>query len=434
MKNRTDMGRIIRRELKLLAIVIGIPIVCLVVLLVYVLNIRIESYGLDPANQSEYEWRTPPQWTPDGSQLLFSYRGRIYAAESDGSTLSLIHGDDGKDDLNYSPRISPDGTRIAYLKYKHGGFLRDSHHWEIATSALDGSGERTLTDLRDIIRVYGKAGSPSWSPDGQSIAFVASGNIYTRAEDGSDFSALTDFVNQTPSPNFRRAYNVDLPLVWSQDGQRIAFVAVIRDNRLGERWAIYMIVVDGSDLKKVVEESGMPDLSPDGVRMAFAEYVWDSEDKNAYVERLHTISPDGTELREVASFPRGLRWDRAVAWSPVGSEILVGPYVASTDGSTLLLLPRPDGAPQPAGSDEAQAGLLADQYSLTSWSPDGSRIAIQTTHDSTHHSVLYTVARDGSDSKVLVVRDENGDLLAAGGAPLSEGQTAISIRDDGQGQ
>ena len=386
--------------------------------------------GLRP-DKSEFKWHTPPQWHPGGTQIVFSFRGSIYAAKVDGSSLSLIHGDSGKDDLNYSPAISPDGTRVAYLKYKHEGFLRDSHHWEIASSAPDGSRARTLTDFRDLISKYrkrsGDIGSPSWSPDGQSIAFVATGNLYTMTEDGSGLSALSDFLNQTPSPDFRRADNLDLPLVWTLDGQRIAFVAVIRDKRLGERWAIYTIAVDGSDLKKVVEKSGMPDLSPDGVRMAFAEDAWDSRDKIAYVKRLHTISLDGAEPREVASLPRGLRRDRPVAWSPEGSEILVGPYVASTDGSAILLLPRPDGAPQPAGSDEAQAGLLADQYSLTSWSPDGSRIAIQTTHDSTHRSVLYTVARDGSDSKVLVVRDENGDLRAAGGAPLSEGQTAISI-------
>ena len=394
--------------------------------------------GGGSTDKSEFKWHTPPQWTPDGSQIVFSFRGSIYATKADGSSLRLIHGDDGKSDLNYSPSISPDGTRVAYLKYKHEGFLRNSYHWEVATSALDGSRERSLTDVRDLISKHGKRsgeiGSPSWSPDSQRLGFVAAGRLYVMAGDGSALGAVADLLNEPPSSDFRWVYNMDIPVEWSLDGRCIKFVAVVSDQRLSERWSIYTIGIDGSKPRKVAEESGMPDLSPNGVLMAFAQYVWDSEDKIAYVERLLTVGPDGAEPLEVASFPRGLRWDRAVAWSPEGSEILVGPYVASTDGSTLLLLPRPDGAPQQAGSDEAQAGLLSDQYSLTSWSPDGSRIAIQTTHDSTHHSVLYTVARDGSDSKVLVVRDENGDLLAAGGAPLSEGQTVISIHEDGQGQ
>ena len=392
--------------------------------------------GGGPTDKSEFEWQTPPLWAPDSTRIVFSYRGSIYAAESDGSSLRLIHGDDGKDDFNYSPSISPDGNKVAYLKYRHEGFLRDSYHWEIATSALDGSREQTLTDMRNLIGKHGKKsgeiGSPSWSPDSQRIAFVAKGRLYAMEEDGSALGAVADLLNQPPSPDFRWVYNMDLPLVWSRDGRRVAFVAVIRDERLGERRAIYTIGVDGSDPKKVAEESGMPDLSPDGVRMAFAEYVWDYEDKVAHVERLHTIGIDDAEPREIASLPRGLRWDTVVAWSPDSSEILVGPFVASVDSSSLRLLPRPDtGAARSNGSNGDPS---PDEYSLTSWSPDGSRIAIQTTYDSTHLTVLYTVARDGSGSKVLITRDRNGDLSAAGGVPLSEDQSVITIHSDEQGQ
>ena len=69
---------------------------------------------------------------------------------------------------------------------------------------------------------------------------------------------------------------------------------------------------------------------------------------------------------------------------------------------------------------------LLDDFSLTSWSKDGSRIAILTDY----YAVPYTVARDGTDSRVLVEKDEDDNLVAAEGRPLSEGQTVQTIHPD----
>ena len=117
--------------------------------------------------------------------------------------------------------------------------------------------------------------------------------------------------------------------------------------------------------------------------------------------------------------------DRLVEWSPDGSALLFGLFVASVDSSMLVVLASPDrrGAPPPY---RRRGHSPLELYSLTSWSKDGARIAILTEY----HSVLYTVARDGSDSRVLVEKDEDGNLVAAGGRPLSEGQTVQIIHPD----
>ena len=365
---------------------------------------------------SEYEWHTPPQWTTDGSQIIFAQGGSIYAVRADGTSLRLIHGEDGENDLHYSPELSPDGSRMTYLKYRHEESSRGTYHWEVAVSALDGSLERIITDG------VGHIGSPSSSPDGQRIAFLSVDDIHTVATDGSDLPSITSARGEIPVLANVGVWSPDMHLSWSRDGRRIGFVGSFHEDGVGRRPANYTLALDGSDLKKIREAGSTPSWSPNGNRVAFSEAAWDDDDRVSYAARLYTADRDGSDPREVVSLPKGVLWDRLVAWSPSGIELLFGPFVASEDGSALIILPPPD----VGGTKSSDPSLHS--YSLTSWSPDGSRIAVQ----SDHQSVLYTVARDGSDSRVLVERDDQGSLSAAGGRPLSEGQTVRIIQPDGQ--
>jgi len=156
------------------------------------------------------------------------------------------------------------------------------------------------------------------------------------------------------------------------------------------------------------------------------------------MKSLHTTGFDGSNLYEIISLPGELSWNGFAGWSPDGSKILVGPYVASADGSMLLLLPGPL-APrrEPAGSELDLDDFIdrSSAWDLTSWSPDGSRIAIQTVPYWSGGFLLYTTAVDGSDSRMLVANSapeigwgpSDSDPSPAGGRPLSFGQEAIVI-------
>ena len=401
--------------------------------------------GESHLNPPEFVFRTDPvpRWSPDGSTIVFGHGdGRIYVASSDGTHLHSISVTLGKYDVDVSPSVSPDGSRIAYATLRHEtGFpWSRSREFEIVSSALDGSDKRRLTENRVRDRY------PVWSPSGE-IAFTSSSEISspatrfvaTMSSDGDSMRRVVSLGGTTPGA-------IISPPVWSPDGARIAFVAISGDQN-NSRYAVYVAKIDGSDLTLIRETTrklSKPSWSPDGRRIAFAElygvgiisevYIADHDGSN-----LHTLLYLGIRGKVNTDSDRStpswyIGFDR-VSWSPEGSKILVDSSIISLEASSGLVLPGPGGS--------------------ASWSPDGSRVAINAQgsteveipghvgadYDDIIFSprteagvVLYTVNSDGSDARVLVKQGYGGTLLPANARPLDYEQPATTIYFDESGR
>src|SRR4051794_26215888 len=150
-----------------------------------------------------------PNWSPRGDEIAFqSYRSRryhIWTMHPDGSQLrQLTHG--GFDDRE--PVYSPDGRQIAFSSDRGGSGAYDVWVLDLARGRL-----RQLTHVAANESAY----QPTWSPDGQSIAYVQSTPMgqsirQVDASGGGDARVLFSYTDATIfSPR------------WSPDGRSLAY-------------------------------------------------------------------------------------------------------------------------------------------------------------------------------------------------------------------
>lgn len=256
-----------------------------------------------------------PIWSADGRSLAylgdpaFTNESRIYIMNMDGVINKPM-------DIcsPHSLTWSPDGTRFAF-ESQHESFEHQGHGYtgfRIYTTRIHSPVITRLSEKIDTVFFLDM--SPSWSPNGQKIAFSSlrpgaewvwnhnwsmdvSWEIYVMNADGSGVARLTDFSVPVSKRN----------PAWSRDGKKIAFDGWGNGN---SSWSIYVMNADGSNLFQVTDnlsqQEHFPSWSPDGTRLAFVS----DHDGN---KEIYVINVDGTGLKRLTNNPSD---DMYPAWSP----------------------------------------------------------------------------------------------------------------------
>ena len=344
-------------------------------------------WGESPYRENEIrsaQHPVPPLWSPGSAYIAFNADATLHIVDTDGIRLhSFPSNEESGRDLTHATSVSSNGI-IAYISNDHDqgrGIL------ELKTASFNGKELGNLT----------KGGSydptnPVWSPDGSKIALLSPFTIIDVRSVGYDYigSAPRDYITDAEPDALDFANPTDLP-AWSPDGREIAFTArwLGRSADWPKFRYIYVIGVDGTNPRRLSETVTQPAWSPDGSRIAFMQHA-------DGISSIHTISPDGTDMQNIASFSDMLpelrpgylgNFDRAprgsASWSKDGSEIRFhqSPFVVvNADGSNLRIM---QGLPD----------------ALASWSPNDSQIAVSLMGRGIR---LFTMNSDGSNKRSLV--------------------------------
>lgn len=283
--------------------------------------------GADPLESMQIVWTSNRSGTYS-----------VWRMNGDGSGVSRLTDDGGND---FTPSISPDGTRIAFASDRGGGSIE-----RLYVMNADGSG---IVQLADIPGLH--VGYPSWSDDGTRIVFSAnagasSGAIYVVNADGTGLQPITSGYAVRPF------FNPTETEIWFD----------LRTSSISFSSQLFKVNIDGTGLLQLtfgpVDESTTSifgGFSPDGSSITYSRGhgIWTAG---------ATIPLSSTTQLSAGSYPSVLY--EFPSWSPDGNWLafqhnlpsgVFDIYVMRPDGSGLLRL-----TDDPGVDIHARWGRLAD--------------------------------------------------------------------------
>jgi dipeptidyl aminopeptidase/acylaminoacyl peptidase len=263
--------------------------------------------------------------------------------------------------------VSPDGRLVAYT-IREANWADDAYETEVWI------GDPTTGTRRQLTRARKSSTQPTWSPDGKWLAFISDRTdkpqVYRIDPAGGEAEILTD---ESEGVN---------GLAWSPNGRSIAYTSnepksdavKERDKKYGEYFVI---------------------------------------DRDHRMTHLHVLD---VATRKTRKLTEGAFVVGAFAWSPDGTKIVFDHRINSdaANGGTadIAVVTVADGRVQ-------QLVTQTGPDTNPMWSPDGLRVAFETTMGDPFfyyvNTLIATVPAAGGDPKpVTEVFDENMSLVAWG--------------------
>jgi acylaminoacyl-peptidase len=321
-----------------------------------------------------------PLITPDGKRVIYTLTWADPMTDLFYTNLWIV-GADGKDARpltsgkfkDTSPKLSPDGTRIAFVSNRSG-------KPQIHLLWLDTLQQAPITNLEQA------PSGLAWSPDSSSIAYIARVPakpawsvktpekppgaqwsdppiVVTRLRWKADAAGITPpghrhiFVVPASGGAPRQVTSGDFDHgspEWMPDGKSLLFEAARMDDADYnlEGGDIYRVSLTDGAIAQLTARKGPdsdPTPSPDGKRIAFRG--WDYKFQSYTVSSLSVMDADGKNVRQVTG--KLDRDVRSITWAPDGKKLY---FLADNRGGSQLYAATLDGNVEALTSPQQRLG------------------------------------------------------------------------------
>ena len=341
-------------------------------------------------------------WSPDGEKIAFVWNEGgsegIWVVSRDTKPVRLTNMKEQMGSLNWTN----DGKNIIYSQ--------DGHIYNVSV---------TKGKISRLTRSEHRETHPTISPDGSRLAFLREGDLWSLSLNDCELIQLTSgplkcFDTWKGSPP-----RIKIEINWSPDSSKIAFTA-LSTQRISENASyvgskinfirylfgtpnIGVVSSNGGEITWLAESDnleGNPMWSPDGKRLAITRIGKDYKFREILLVSSEGDPPDSI-FREEDSDGWTSPMSPQTLWSPDGRRILI---VSDRDGwDHLYLLPVKGGE-----FTQLTCGEYEDSYPC--WSPDGSKIAFVSNRGSmTERHIWVKSVKSGEEYRLTSLRGTNFD-------------------------
>jgi eukaryotic-like serine/threonine-protein kinase len=327
-----------------------------------------------PSNGNDFIWVT---FSRDGSYVLYC---RVESGAYPLYQVAILGGTPRKltsEDADVAVTFSPDGKRLAFMR---GEPQRGEASLVVANA--DGSGEQKLVSRKVGDFYNGVWSSPSWSPDGQLIAFAHR----TPDGDGKNVNVIMASVKDgTEKQITSHNWSVVQALVWLEDGSGLFITAAEREP--GSPRQIWHVSYPSGEAERITNDTNNylgVSLTADSSALVTVlteqtSDIWTAPNGEAgQATQLTSSRNDG-----------GL----GVVWTADGRIV----YASGVRDFRDLWIMNPD------GTGRVQLTANAGSNSTPSVSPDGRYIVFTSSRGGVFH--IWRIDIDGSNPKRLTDGD-----------------------------